>query len=251
MRNKQGRGARRVRARRDFEVLRARRMQAAAMFDRGKRQVDVVAELGVSAQTVSRWHRVWQEQGRAGLAGAGRAGRRRKLADVQLAEVEAALLAGPRANGFPTEMWTLARVAAVIERVTGVRYSQAQTWTVLRERLGWTRQRPARRAVERDEKAIAAWVKKDWPRIKKRPAPRRRDSFPRRERVLAAAAGAGHLGAAGADPGVAAPVQLDPAVDVRGSCLPAGRQRRRADVPVQEGLLQHRVADRLPARSNA
>jgi transposase len=139
------------------------------MFARGKRQVDVVTELGVSAQTASRWYRAWQEQGREGLAGAGRAGRRRRLTDAQLAEVEAALLAGPRANGFATEMWTLARVAEVIERVTGVRYSQTQTWTVLRERLGWTRQRPARRAVERNEEAIAAWVKQDWPRIKKAP----------------------------------------------------------------------------------
>jgi transposase len=155
--------------RRDFEALTARRMQAADMFARGKRQADVVTELGVSPQTASRWHRAWREQGRAGLAGAGRAGRRRRLADEQLAAVEAALLAGPRANGFPTQMWTLARVAAVIEQVTGVRYSQAQTWAVLRERLGWTRQRPARRAVERDEEAIAAWVKKDWPRIKKAP----------------------------------------------------------------------------------
>lgn len=139
------------------------------MFARGKRQVDVVTELGVSAQTASRWHRAWQEKGRAGLAGAGRAGRRRKLTDEQLAQVEAALEAGPKANGFATQMWTLARVAEVIERVTGTRYSQAQTWVVLRERLGWTRQRPARRAVERNEEAIAAWVKKDWPRIKKGP----------------------------------------------------------------------------------
>jgi hypothetical protein len=38
----------------------------------------------------------------------------------------------------------------VIERVTGIRYSQTQTWAVLRKRLGRTRQRPARqRAVER------------------------------------------------------------------------------------------------------
>ena len=139
------------------------------MFARGKRQVDVVTELGVSAQTASRWHRVFAERGRAGLAGAGRAGRRRKLTGEQLAAVEAALLAGPRAHGFANQMWTLSRVAQVIERVTGVRYSQAQTWVVLRERLGWTRQRPARRAVERNEEAIAAWVKQDWPRIKKAP----------------------------------------------------------------------------------
>ena len=81
--------------------------------------------------------------------------------------MEQALLKGPRANGFSTEMWTLARVADVIETVTGVRYIQTQTWTVLRERLGWSRQRPARRAVERDDEAIATWVKQDWPRIKK------------------------------------------------------------------------------------
>lgn len=34
-------------------------MAAADMFARGKRQVDVVAKLGVSAQTASRWHRAW------------------------------------------------------------------------------------------------------------------------------------------------------------------------------------------------
>ena len=91
------------------------------------------------------------------------------MTDEQLAGVEAALLAGPRANGFGTEMWTLARVADVIERLMGVRYSQTQTWTILRGRLGWSRQRPARRALERNEEAIAAWVKRDWPRIKKAP----------------------------------------------------------------------------------
>jgi transposase len=150
-----------------LQALKDRRMAAAEMFRRGKRQVDVVTELGVSAQTASRWYRGWQEGGRAALAGAGRAGRMRRLSDAQLAQVQAALVKGPRANGFATEMWTLARVAEVIETVTGVRYSQTQTWTILRERLGWSRQRPARRAIERDDEAIATWVKQDWPRIKK------------------------------------------------------------------------------------
>ena len=159
----------RVRQRRDPRALKQRRMAAADMFAKGKRQVDVVTKLGVSAQTASRWHKAFLAEGKKGLAGAGRAGRLRKLSDEQLAQVEAALVDGPRANGFPTEMWTLARVAEVIERVSGVRYSQTQTWVVLRERLGWSRQRPARRAVERDDEAIVTWVKKDWPRIKKAP----------------------------------------------------------------------------------
>ncbi len=142
-------------------------MRAVELFEAGLRQVDVAADLGVSAQTASRWHRAWQGGGRDALVGVDRLGRTPRLSDEQLAEVEAALLAGPKANGFGTDMWTLARVAEVIERVSGVRYTLSQTWLILRQRLGWTRQRPARRAVERDDAAIEAWVKRDWPRIKK------------------------------------------------------------------------------------
>ncbi len=145
-------------------------MRAAEMFDHGKRQVDVMVELEVSAQTASRWHRDWLAGGREVLAGAGRAGRLPRLSDDRLAEVETKLAEGPKANGCPTDLWTLARVAEVIERVTGVRYSTTQTWTILRERLGWSRQRPARRAVERDDEAIEVWVKRDWPRMKRGPA---------------------------------------------------------------------------------
>jgi len=150
-----------------LEALRARRMQAAEMFERGKRQIDVVTALGVPAQTASRWHKAWREGGREALSGAERAGRHRLLTDEQVAQIEAALLEGPQANGFATQLWTLARVAEVIERLTTVRYSQTQTWVVLHERMGWSVQRPARRAVERDDEAIASWVKNDWPRIKK------------------------------------------------------------------------------------
>jgi hypothetical protein len=41
---------------------------------------------------------------------------------------------------------------------------------LLRHRLGWSRQRPARRAQEGDEQAIRQWVASDWPRIKNRQA---------------------------------------------------------------------------------
>jgi len=140
------------------------------MFARGKRQVEVADALGVSRATVSGWYRAWSQGGRAALAGAGRAGRRPRLTDEQLGEVAAALVKGPRANGFATDLWTLARVGEVIEATTGVRYSQTQTWEILRRRLGWTRQRPARRAVERDDEAIATWVKEQWRSIRGGPA---------------------------------------------------------------------------------
>ncbi|HKS50029.1 MAG TPA: winged helix-turn-helix domain-containing protein [Amycolatopsis sp.] len=47
-----------------------------------------------------------------------------------------------------------------------MRYSPTQTRTILRQRWGWARQRPARRAVERNDEAIERWVSKDWPRNK-------------------------------------------------------------------------------------
>ena len=143
-------------------------MRAAEMFRRGGRQADVVRELGVSRQTASQWYARWVSDGKRGLRAAGRAGRLPKLDDRQLARVERALRKGPRANGFPTELWTLARVGEVIETVTGVSYHPGHVWRILRE-MGWSRQRPARRAVERDDEAIANWVKKEWPRVKKTP----------------------------------------------------------------------------------
>lgn len=152
---------------RDVDALRERRMRAVELFEAGARQVDVVTQLQVSAQTASRWYHSWRAGGRDALVGAARLGRTARLSQQQLAEVQTALLAGPKTHGFATDMWTLARIAQVIEQVTGVRYSPSQTWLILRQRLGWTRQRPARRAVERDQQAIEAWVSKDWPRIKR------------------------------------------------------------------------------------
>jgi transposase len=72
---------------------------------------------------------------------------------------------GAGANGFAGELWTLDRIATVIERLTGVRYHPAWVWALLRQRLGWSVQRPVRRAAERDQDAIDRWVKERWPRI--------------------------------------------------------------------------------------
>jgi transposase len=82
--------------------------------------------------------------------------------------VEQALLEGAKANGFIGELWTLERIAPVIERLTGVRHHPAWVWA-LQHRLGWSVQRPRRRAAERDQTAIDRWVKKDWPSILQTP----------------------------------------------------------------------------------
>jgi transposase len=160
--------ASRVSQRRDFEALQQRRRDAARLFAQGVRQADVARRLRVSRQSVSRWFQAWQEQGEAGLTQAGPAGRPPRLSGEQRARVDAELRKGPGAHGFETQLWTLTRVAEVIEKTTGVRYHPGHVWRLLRD-MGWTRQRPARRAAERDDEAIARWIKEGWPRIKKAP----------------------------------------------------------------------------------
>jgi len=157
-----------TRPRRDFGALETRRMVAAKLFDQGRLQAHVARQLLVSRQTVSRWHTVWRSKGQQGLRGAGRAGRKPRLDSAGRERVAAALIQGATAWGFSTELWTLDRVAAVIWKTCGVKHSQPQVWRILGQ-MGWSRQRPARRAKERDEQAIARWVRYRRPRVKKTP----------------------------------------------------------------------------------
>ena len=132
--------------RRDSEAMERARMAAAELFEQGGvSQAEIARRVGVSHQTVSDWHDGWEQGGRDALQAAGRAGRLPRISDAQLAEVEAALEKGPRANGYPTELWNLARVTEVIERVTGLSYSQGHVWRILRDR--WAGAIGARRAA--------------------------------------------------------------------------------------------------------
>jgi transposase len=146
--------------------MEARRRQAVRMFNGGSTQAEVARALGVSRQSASRWFKKWRVEGAKAVKGAGRAGRRSRLSDRELRQVDRVLRKGPEAHGYPTDLWTLDRVAEVIERVTGVRYHPGHVWRILKG-IGWSLQRPARRAVERDEEKVRGWVRDRWPRVKK------------------------------------------------------------------------------------
>ena len=150
-----------------------RRERAAELFAQGCSQAEVARELDVSRQSASRWHAGWQADGSAALRTRGPTGRHPKVPDSALEAIEQALLEGALAHGFATDVWTLDRIAVVIEGLTGVGLSNPSVWRLLRGRLGWSVQRPARQAKERDEEAIQHWVAHEWPRIKKGPAQNR------------------------------------------------------------------------------
>lgn len=157
----------------DYATEQQRRLQAGGLFAKGCSQAEVARRLTVSRQTASRWHGWWEAGGEKALAGAGRTGRPRKLTGDELCRLEAMLLAGAQAQGCDTDLWTLKRISQVIRREFKVSYHPSHVWKLLGE-LGWSCQRPEKRARERNEEAIIRWVRYRWPRIKKRLAKRAR-----------------------------------------------------------------------------
>jgi transposase len=158
---------RRARPRRDLAVLEEHRMQAAELFEHGVIPAEVARRVGVQHQIVSQWRKAWRQGGRDALRSAGPVGRKPRLTSEQLQTVKDALLAGAVANGYYEDVWTLPRVGEVIKQKTGVSYHPGHVWHLLRGVLDWSWQRPARRAVERNDDAIEHWVKKRWPQLKK------------------------------------------------------------------------------------
>jgi len=144
--------------RRDFAAMQERRRRAARLFAAGKRsQAEIARELDISRQSVSRWFEAWRQDNPDWIRGAGRAGRRPKLDEAQLKQVDEALRQGAQAHGFGTNLWTLPRVAAVIERATGIHYHPGHVWKILAA-LEWSLQRPAKRARERNDEGRRLWM---------------------------------------------------------------------------------------------
>ena len=151
---------------RDFAGLEQRRKQAVEWFAKGESQAWVARRLRVSRQSVSRWHKHWKSKGEAGLGGAGRAGRKPRLSPGQMEKVDAALRQGALRHGYGTELWTLPRVAVVIQRLTGVKYHPGHVWKLLGA-LDWSVQKPTQQARERDAAKVRYWIERRWPEVKK------------------------------------------------------------------------------------
>jgi putative transposase len=142
-----------------------RRQEAALLFAQNLSNAEVARRIGVSRPTVSGWRQRWQADQKNGLAlrAPGPASRLSRSQQQQLAD---ALLPGPQAHGYDTQLWTLARIAEVIERRFGVTYNPHYVSELL-HKMGWSCQKPLCRARERNEDAIARWVAEEWPQIKK------------------------------------------------------------------------------------
>lgn len=146
-----------------------KRVKAGRMLLAGKGCAEVAQAVGVARQTVYTWKKLLDEGGIDALRSVPERGRPARLDEKQLAALRAAILQSPTEHGFGTELWTLKRVGAVIERMHGVRFGQTQVWRILGS-MGFSPQKPNKRAIERDEDAVRAWKRRTWPSLKKKPS---------------------------------------------------------------------------------
>lgn len=158
-----------VAKKRDHAAMEKRRLQAERDLAAGRSDSEIARRLGVHRQSVGRWRRLWAAQGKEGLRSRGPAGPKSRLTPAQEEQLAQTILDGAVAAGHPTEVWTLPRLARLIRDRCGVAYHPGHVWHLL-DRLGFSCQRPSRRAIERNETEIAHWRRHRWPALKKKPA---------------------------------------------------------------------------------
>ena len=156
------------------QQMEERRLEGARLLKAGRlSQAAIARQLGVSRTAVTKWKKQLTESGLRGLKARRPRGRSRKLSANQCQRLVSMLKQGARAHGFATDRWTQRRIQQVIAREFGVTYHPKYVGRLMKA-LDWSVQRMERRARERDEELIRAWFSRDWPRIKKSAAARRR-----------------------------------------------------------------------------
>jgi len=149
------------------DLLEDRRRRALALLDAGNSLNEVGRRIGCNPSSVMRWRDARRQCGASALQVRFSPGRPLKLAALERRRLVRLLLKGSMSQGYRTNLWTTARIAELVEREFGVRYHPDHIGRLMHS-LGWTPQKPERRALARDEEEIARWKQKDWPRIKKR-----------------------------------------------------------------------------------
>jgi transposase len=149
--------------------LERRRRRAVQLLEGGQSLAVVAWMVGAAVSAVWQWRETFRREGVEGLAAKPAPGRPPKLSPPQRQCLPRLLAAGARHYGYPNDLWTTRRIAAVIERELKVNYHPAQVSRILRD-LGWSCQKPERRAVERKQAAIDHWKRFRWVEIKKKRA---------------------------------------------------------------------------------
>lgn len=158
---------------RDFIALEARRRAGVILLQKGYTQADVARELGVSRQAVHEWWLAYQNGGLRALWHRKAPGRPRTLTTEQRRGLLKLLKKGALRFGFPTDLWTLKRVAQMIRREFGVAFHLSHVHRILVAEE-WSCQVPKLQARERNKRKIRHWLRTTWREAKKKPERSRR-----------------------------------------------------------------------------
>ena len=148
-------------------VLEYRRRLAIQRIHEGYSIEEVADFPDVDPSSVRRWVATFRRHGADGLAARPVPGRPPKLTSTPEKTVCRWLADNPIEHGCASELWTAGDLVRLIKQEWGVRLNPDYLTTWLRRR-GFTPQKPRRKAREHNDEAIARWLEKDWPRIKKR-----------------------------------------------------------------------------------
>ncbi len=149
------------------DELERRRLEAGTDLQRGTRQADVARKYGVPWRTVHRWKTVLDAKGLEGLRRTKAPGKPSYLTPDQWKQLARMLQQGPTAHGYKTDLWTSPRVQRLIRETFGVRFNPNYVREALKQRLGFTRQRPRRIARERDDEKRQEWLDTTWVELRK------------------------------------------------------------------------------------
>lgn len=142
------------------------RLKAAKLFKKGQSQADIARKFKVTPAAVSYWREAWEKQGIEGLKSKGHPGFESILTEENKILFKKAILKGPEAYGYQTNLWTLSRLADLMKKVAKVKFSEVWIWKIVRS-LGFTCQKPEVKPKQRNEKAIKNWKEKRLPNLKK------------------------------------------------------------------------------------
>jgi transposase len=161
----------------------ARRLSPQAQEDLRRRVVYAVIEdrikpseaartFGVCRQSVAAWVERVRAEGSRSLAAQKRGPKVGEHRLVNGASVERSIVRSIRGSCpdqmlLPFALWSREAVIALIQKRTGRVVSLSTAGRYLR-RWGFTPQKPMRRAYERDPAAVKAWLKEQYPAIRKR-----------------------------------------------------------------------------------
>ena len=151
------------------QSLEVRRRTAVALRKEGLSVREVAARMGCAPSSVTRWSQAVEKRGERGLDSKPQAGGTSRMKAEQKRQLRRLLIAGPRARGWHNDLWTLSRVARLIEEEFGIRYHISHVHRLLHG-MGFSAQKPARLARERNDRAVDEFREKRWPAIKKKPA---------------------------------------------------------------------------------